>query len=176
MIDNGIIGKLFNFQHFFSPFFIFFFFFFFFFFVDNYTSHLYQMYQDPRGGQGPAFRGTRRPSHVRRSSLEEIERTTSRSTARSMDGRSIRRLSHFQHHPRQHDHAVTPLHDPAGKPLRRHGTETIGDVLLHPFKELKLHHQREEAYELERREWNEKHPESAASVNDVENLNEESIM
>ncbi len=44
------------------------------------------MYQDPRGGQGPAFRGTRRPSHVRRSSLEEIERTTSRSTARSMDG------------------------------------------------------------------------------------------
>ncbi|KAG1150103.1 hypothetical protein G6F37_005372 [Rhizopus arrhizus] len=134
------------------------------------------MYQDPRGGQGPAFRGTRRPSHVRRSSLEEIERTTSRSTARSMDGRSIRRLSHFQHHPRQHDHAVTPLHDPAGKPLRRHGTETIGDVLLHPFKELKLHHQREEAYELERREWNEKHPESAASINDVENLNEESII
>ncbi|KAG1473978.1 hypothetical protein G6F56_000637 [Rhizopus delemar] len=132
------------------------------------------MSHDARGHQGPSFRGTRRPSQRRSYASIEVERTTSRS-AHSMDGRSL--IGHHHSHPaRHHDQIVTPLHDPTGKPLKRHGTETIGDVLLHPFKELRLHHQREEAYESEKREWNEKHPDAAASALDIENLKDESII
>ncbi|CEG63039.1 hypothetical protein RMATCC62417_00251 [Rhizopus microsporus] len=41
---------------------------------------------------------------------------------------------------------------------------------------MKLHHQRMEAYEKEKKEWNEKHPESIASDKDVEGMKEESII
>lgn len=61
---------------------------------------------------------------------------------------------------------VQPMHDPAGKPLRRHGTETIGDILMHPIKEMQLYQKRNEAYEAEKNAWNEKHPESIASKHD----------
>jgi hypothetical protein len=74
-------------------------------------------------------------------------------------------------HGKHGDH-IAPLHDPAGKPLRRHGTETIGDLLLHPLKELQLHHKRFEAYEHEKKGWNEKHPESIASVEDIDKMEE----
>lgn len=55
----------------------------------------------------------------------------------------------------QDDH-ITPFHDPAGKPLRRHGTETFGDIIMHPIKELQLHHKRAEAYQAEKEVWDEK--------------------
>jgi hypothetical protein len=70
----------------------------------------------------------------------------------------------------EHGEVIAPLHDPAGKPLRRHGTETIGDLLLHPLKELKMHQKRTEAYEAERNSWNEKHPESIASRKDIDHI------
>lgn len=70
---------------------------------------------------------------------------------------------------------IKPYHDPTGKPLRRHGTETIGDLLLHPLKELQLHQKRVDAYEAEKNQWNEKHPESIASEHDIVNP-EEPIM
>lgn len=138
------------------------------------------MSHDPRGAQGPTLRGPGRSADARRSIVEvEEELATTRSihSARSAnEARSLRRHSHFQHHPQHHKDVIAPLHDPAGKPLRRHGTETIGDVLLHPLKEMKLHHQRMEAYEKEKKEWNEKHPESIASDKDIEGMKEESIM
>ncbi|CAO3606936.1 unnamed protein product [Mucor hiemalis] len=81
--------------------------------------------------------------------------------------RSLRNEIHGEHRDQ-----VTPLHDPAGKPLRRHGTETIGELLLHPLKELQLHAKRSEAYEAERTEWNEKHPESIASKKDIDLIEE----
>ncbi|KAI8977110.1 bacterial low temperature requirement A protein-domain-containing protein [Mycotypha africana] len=64
-----------------------------------------------------------------------------------------------QHHQR----LVAPLHDPSGKPFRRHGSETIGELLLHPLKEFQLHQKRSEAYEAEKVSWNEKHPEAIAT-------------
>ncbi|KAI9276379.1 bacterial low temperature requirement A protein-domain-containing protein [Sporodiniella umbellata] len=133
------------------------------------------MSQDPRGTQGPSFRGSRRPSQ-RRSQVSLEEEPIRRRSVHSFDDRSLIGQHHAPHVPRRHEQLVTPLHDPAGKPLKRHGTETIGDVLLHPLKEMRLHHQREEAYESEKREWNEKHPEAAASAADIENLNDDSII
>lgn len=55
------------------------------------------------------------------------------------------------------DDHISPLHDPAGKPLRRHGTETIGDIIMHPIKELQMHHQRTEAYQAEKEVWDKTH-------------------
>lgn len=74
----------------------------------------------------------------------------------------------------EREERIAPYHDPMGRPLRRHGTETIGDLLLHPLKELQLHHKRADAYETEKKEWNEKHPESIVSIRDIEP--EESVM
>ncbi|KAI7898703.1 bacterial low temperature requirement A protein-domain-containing protein [Cokeromyces recurvatus] len=76
--------------------------------------------------------------------------------------------------PYDDNNTVSPLHDPmTGKPLRRHGTELIGDVLLHPLKEYQLHQKRLEAYEAEKNVWNEKHPESIASnKDDINHINE----
>lgn len=87
---------------------------------------------------------------------------------------SIRSNNRHQLHGNHKEH-ILPLHDPSGKPLRRHGTETFGDLFLHPLKEFQLHQKRMDAYEAEKNEWNEKHPESIASKHDPLNL-EEPIM
>ena len=109
-----------------------------------------------------------RASNTNRRSLLNESGFSHRSNATAGDSRSIRRHDANL----EHSDKVTPLHDPAGKPLRRHGTETIGDLLLHPLKELQLHTKRFEAYEAEKQEWNEKHPESIASAKDVNNTQE----
>lgn len=93
---------------------------------------------------------------------------------RSNKATSIRSANkHYLHG--EHAEHIAPLHDPTGRPLRRHGTETIGDLILHPLKELQLHQKRAGAYETEKNEWNEKHPESIAFRNDLVKL-EEPIM
>ncbi|OBZ91484.1 hypothetical protein A0J61_00458 [Choanephora cucurbitarum] len=66
---------------------------------------------------------------------------------------------------------VSPLHDHSGKPIRRHGDDTIGDMLMHPLKELQLHHKRNEAYQAEKKVWNEKHPDyEARETDDINSL------
>ncbi|KAI8082476.1 bacterial low temperature requirement A protein-domain-containing protein [Gilbertella persicaria] len=91
------------------------------------------------------------------------------------DGTRSLNFHHHQHQPHytNRTEAIEPLHDPAGKPLRRHGTDTIGDLLLHPLKELQLHHKRAEAYKVEKKAWDEKHPDSIAK--DIETPNEVAI-
>ncbi|KAI9481656.1 MAG: bacterial low temperature requirement A protein-domain-containing protein [Benjaminiella poitrasii] len=85
-------------------------------------------------------------------------------------------ISHISQSNDQHD-SISPLHDPAtGKPLRRHGTELIGDLLLHPLKEYQLHQKRLEVYEVEKNAWNEKHPESITFDKDVSNSPNEPII
>ncbi|KAI7866721.1 bacterial low temperature requirement A protein-domain-containing protein [Spinellus fusiger] len=64
----------------------------------------------------------------------------------------------FPHHHDLSDQPIKPKHDPAGRPLRRHGTETFGEVFLHPLKELDMHRQRIQAFESEDKEFCEKHP------------------
>ncbi|KAG2210299.1 hypothetical protein INT47_003284 [Mucor saturninus] len=91
----------------------------------------------------------------------------SNNNASSIRSASVRGQLHGEHGAH-----IAPYHDPAGKPLRRHGTETIGDLLLHPLKELQLHQKRVDAYEAEKNQWNEKHPESIASKHDIVNLEE----
>lgn len=85
--------------------------------------------------------------------------------------RQIKNTSHIStrtapSHKSYNEPEIKPLHDPMGKPLRRHGTETIGDILMHPIKEMQLFQKRHEAYEAEKNAWNEKHPESIASAKD----------
>ncbi|KAL0084884.1 bacterial low temperature requirement A protein-domain-containing protein [Phycomyces blakesleeanus] len=65
---------------------------------------------------------------------------------------------HHGHH-NIFDQVTAPTHDPAGRPLRRHGTETFGDVLLHPLKELELHRKRVEEFDAEKKEFQTTHPE-----------------
>lgn len=155
-----------------------------------------------RAYQGPSFganRGARRPSAVRSnaddnyldvendngflSNRSNISTAESRTSRRSQQ-HGLKNESNFSHHSHvttgtqrqefhgDHPERVAPLHDPAGKPLRRHGTETIGELLLHPLKELQLHTKRTEAYEVEKTEWNEKHPESIASKKDIDHTEE----
>lgn len=114
--------------------------------------------------------GARRPSHTSHINFNESNITSRSAGAGASSIRSGVRV-----HTNEHE-AVSPLHDPAGKPLRRHGAETVGDVLLHPLKEFQLHQKRAEAYEAEKTAWNEKHPDTIASVQDVENLADEPIV
>lgn len=90
---------------------------------------------------------------------------------RSNNTAANRSLKQGRVHGAHGDH-IAPYHDPAGKPLRRHGTETIGDILCNPIRELQLHQKRFQAYENEKKEWNEKHPESIASVEDIDKVEE----
>ncbi|CAO3625915.1 unnamed protein product [Cunninghamella blakesleeana] len=83
---------------------------------------------------------------------------------------------HHIHHPHHHRHlfstgsiiskittrskaesVIAPLHDKDGKPIRTHGPETFGDIMLHPFKELDLHRRRVSLFESEKKDWKEKH-------------------
>ncbi|KAL7315648.1 hypothetical protein PS15m_004838 [Mucor circinelloides] len=114
--------------------------------------------------------GERRPSHTSHQMANESHFSNRSGGAGASSIRSGIRI-----HTNEHD-VVAPLHDPAGKPLRRHGTETIGDVLLHPLKEFQLHQKRTEAYETEKTDWNEHHPESIASVKDVNNMTDEPVV
>lgn len=133
---------------------------------------------------GPAFRGTNTISissslTEERPSFEQVEIIVSQSI-HSNDTRSTKGSSHLdtkKHHTalRRNHTEINPLHDPKGRPLRRHGTETIGDVILHPFKEFKLHRQRQEDYDQEKRDWNEKHKESTDSLQGVGNEEQEPI-
>ncbi|KAG1408969.1 hypothetical protein G6F60_001029 [Rhizopus arrhizus] len=133
---------------------------------------------------GPAFRGTNTISissslTEERPSFEQVEIIVSQSI-HSNDTRSTKGSSHLdtkKHHTalRRNHTEINPLHDPKGRPLRRHGTETIGDVILHPFKELKLLRQRQEAYDQEKRDWNEKHKESTDSLQAIGNEEQEAI-
>lgn len=88
----------------------------------------------------------------------------------TMSNRSAMRRLHGENGPH-----ISPYHDPHGKPLLRHGTETIGDVLLHPLKEFQRHTKRAGAYQAEKNEWNEKHPDVIAEEGDIDTY-EESIM
>ncbi|KAI8576681.1 hypothetical protein K450DRAFT_255653 [Umbelopsis ramanniana AG] len=48
----------------------------------------------------------------------------------------------------------TPMqYDATGKPLVAHGTETYGDIMLHPAQQYHLHKQRMEKYKLEVEAW-----------------------
>ncbi|KAI8636623.1 bacterial low temperature requirement A protein-domain-containing protein [Parasitella parasitica] len=107
----------------------------------------------------------RRPSH----SSRYISNESSISNGSGAVGSNVIRIRTNEHE------TVAPLHDPAGKPLRRHGTETIGDVLLHPLKEFQLHQKRSEAYQTEKIAWNEKHPDSIASEKDVNIITDEMV-
>jgi hypothetical protein len=142
-----------------------------------------------RGYQGPAFGASSAQQRRRASVLPDEESIQERSImnhSHISNRNSILQGSHISEgddvtrNLSRHAHSVNtqvaPLHDPAGRPLRRHGTETFGDVLLHPFKELQLHNKRANAFETERKEWNEKHPESIISENELENVQEEEIM
>ncbi|ORZ19573.1 bacterial low temperature requirement A protein-domain-containing protein [Absidia repens] len=51
----------------------------------------------------------------------------------------------------------TPQHDKDGKPIKSHGPETFGDIMLHPIKQLELHRRRQSVFEHEKQEWNDKH-------------------
>ncbi|CEP16527.1 hypothetical protein [Parasitella parasitica] len=107
----------------------------------------------------------RRPSHGSR----YITTESNISNGSGAVGANVIRIRTNEHE------TVAPLHDPAGKPLRRHGTETIGDVLLHPLKEFQLHQKRSEAYQAEKTAWNEKHPDSIASEKDANNIKDELV-
>lgn len=76
--------------------------------------------------------------------------------------RQIKNNSHIS----SENEEIKPMHDPAGKPLRRFGTETIGDLIMHPIKGMQLYQKRNEAYEAEKQVWDEKHPDSVDSKND----------
>ncbi|KAI8344611.1 bacterial low temperature requirement A protein-domain-containing protein [Chlamydoabsidia padenii] len=52
----------------------------------------------------------------------------------------------------------TPQHDKEGKPIKSHGPETFGDIMLHPIKQLEFHRRRMSVFEHEKHEWEEKHP------------------
>jgi hypothetical protein len=99
-----------------------------------------------------------------------------RSNKSGTHNRQIKNNSHIStkssHKSSIQDKDIKPLHDPAGKPLRRYATETIGDIIMHPIKEMQLFHKRNEAYEAEKNAWNEKHPESIASNRDDATANE----
>lgn len=101
---------------------------------------------------------------------------------RGLDGESVileeeeHHHPHHPHHPHHHHHlfstgsiiskvttrskaesVIAPLHDKDGKPIRTHGPETFGDIMLHPFKELDLHRRRVSLFESEKKDWKEKH-------------------
>ncbi|CAO3587011.1 unnamed protein product [Absidia cylindrospora] len=52
----------------------------------------------------------------------------------------------------------TPEHDKEGKPIKSHGPETFGDIMLHPIKQLEFHRRRLSVFEHEKHDWDEKHP------------------
>ncbi|KAF7724578.1 hypothetical protein EC973_000886 [Apophysomyces ossiformis] len=126
--------------------------------------------------QGPAISGptawrTAQRSSYQQDNLEDPERgaveigeTLRRSVSRSSRSTSGRHhlrhhlhLSHLQQHLRDAG-ATNPLHDALGRPIRRHGPETFGEVMLHPLKELELHRQRIQEYEQQKKEYEAKHP------------------
>lgn len=72
--------------------------------------------------------------------------------------RSSRSTSHYS------SRLTSPLHDKTGRPLRRHGTETFGDLMLHPIKELELHRKRVQQYEEERARWEKEHPDAEKTI------------
>ncbi|KAI8378830.1 bacterial low temperature requirement A protein-domain-containing protein [Choanephora cucurbitarum] len=143
---------------------------------------------------GPSFGfSTRRNSRQRHSvASNEDFLDTDRANQSRISSNSSRRLSYqsqrsraISHHSRQSEKdleqadqlgqphvvysngdAISPLHDHSGKPIRRHGDDTIGDMLMHPLKELQLHHKRNEAYQAEKKVWNEKHPDYEARETD----------
>lgn len=57
----------------------------------------------------------------------------------------------------------TPQHDKEGKPIKSHGPETFGDIMLHPIKQLEFHRRRMSVFEHEKHDWDEKHPHSEAA-------------
>ncbi|KAG0165959.1 hypothetical protein DFQ28_003309 [Apophysomyces sp. BC1034] len=91
---------------------------------------------------------------------DALNRTVSRSS-RSTSGRHHLRhhlhLSNVKHHLRESE-ATAPLHDAFGRPIRRHGPETFGEVMLHPLKELELHRQRNQEYTQQKQEYEAQHP------------------
>jgi hypothetical protein len=117
----------------------------------------------------------RRSSHLNANSSIIVGNESNISRTRSNGGASSIRSGGYRTQGGQ-DEIVAPLHDPLGKPLLRHGTETIGDLLLNPLKEFQLHQKRNAAYEVERASWNEKHPASIASKKDVDQIADESIV
>ncbi|ORX56319.1 hypothetical protein DM01DRAFT_1334792 [Hesseltinella vesiculosa] len=54
--------------------------------------------------------------------------------------------------------AVQPAHDKEGKPLRSHGPETFGDIVMHPIRQLELHRRRLSIFDHEQKDWDEHHP------------------
>ncbi|KAI9322611.1 bacterial low temperature requirement A protein-domain-containing protein [Dichotomocladium elegans] len=55
--------------------------------------------------------------------------------------------------------SIVPVHDKYGRPIRVHpGLETVGEMVMHPFQELELLRRRQQEFERERKEWEEKHP------------------
>ncbi|KAI8086234.1 bacterial low temperature requirement A protein-domain-containing protein [Halteromyces radiatus] len=56
-----------------------------------------------------------------------------------------------------------PQHDKDGKPIKTHGPETFGDIMLHPIKQLEFHRRRLSVFEHEKKEWDEKHQQSTGT-------------
>lgn len=77
----------------------------------------------------------------------EVIETSSRT-----ERRGSRATSHSTRH-RFLNGLTAPLHDRHGRPIRRHGQETFGDALMHPFREYELHKQRMKEYEEEMKKW-----------------------
>lgn len=153
-----------------------------------------------RGFQGPAFNrsGRRRLSVVpddelvvesgflnNRSNIStftERSNNSRRSRLLNVNGRSVGNQSNISctsvgdcaSSIRSGSYRIQEEHDPNRKPHRKHGAETIGDLLSHPLKEYQLHQKRVEAYEAEMASWNEKHPEPINSTKDVDDIVDES--
>ncbi|KAI8371139.1 bacterial low temperature requirement A protein-domain-containing protein [Blakeslea trispora] len=107
---------------------------------------------------------SRRPSSQSQRSRAISHRTHESNEDPEKAHRSVHHRAIFSH-----GDDVSPFHDPLGKPIRRHNTDTIGDFIMHPLKEFQLHHKRGEAYQTEKKIWNEKHPDLEAK--DTDDLN-----
>ncbi|KAI9023541.1 bacterial low temperature requirement A protein-domain-containing protein [Phycomyces nitens] len=100
-------------------------------------------------------------SHItHRSMVNNSQKASStRSSKKDIVGTHHNHGHHGHHgHHNIFDQVTAPTHDPAGRPLRRHGTETFGDVLLHPIRELELHRKRIKEFDEEKKEFDASHP------------------
>lgn len=107
-------------------------------------------------GLGPHLNGSRGAGHHRHHSQhqdsaiendEEVIETSSRN-----ERRGSRATSHSTRH-RFMNAQTSSVHDKHDRPIRRHGHETFGDALMHPFREYELHKQRVKEYEEELKKW-----------------------
>lgn len=109
-------------------------------------------------GLGPHLSGSRgigdhqHHHHHRHSSAVGDDDAEVIETSSRTERRGSRATSHSTRH-RFLNGLTAPLHDRHGRPIRRHGQETFGDALMHPFREYELHKQRMKEYEEEMKKW-----------------------